>query len=101
MILLFWSVGERSRAKYYLPVSLLSVISKVLEQLVNNRLLGHNSRNVAFCLISGMISDLFDQLTVVSDKIARAFDRSQAARAVLLDISKAFHRVWHAHLLQP
>ena len=40
MVPLFWSVGERSRAKYYLPVRLLSVISKVLEQLVNNRLLG-------------------------------------------------------------
>ena len=56
---------------------------------------------MVFCLISGMISDLFDQLTVVSDKIAREFDRSEAARAMELDISKAFHRVWHAHLLQP
>ena len=35
----------------------------------------------------------------MSDRIARAFNRSQATRAVALDISKAFDRVWHAVLL--
>ena len=39
-----------------------------------------------------------DLLTVVSDRIARAFNRSGATRAVALDISKAFDRVWHAGL---
>ena len=33
-------------------------------------------------------------LTVVSDRFARAFNRSGATRAVALDISKAFDRVW-------
>ena len=40
-----------------------------------------------------------DLLTVVSDRIARAFNRFGATRAVALDISKAFDRVWHADLL--
>ena len=40
-----------------------------------------------------------DLLTVVSDRIASAFNRSVATRAVALDISKAFDRVWHACLL--
>ena len=40
-----------------------------------------------------------DLLTVVSDRIARAFNRSGATRAVALDISKAFDKVWHAGLL--
>ena len=39
-----------------------------------------------------------DFLTVASDRIARAFNRSGATRAVTLDISKAFDRVWHAGL---
>ena len=39
-----------------------------------------------------------DLLTVVSDRIAEAFNRSGATRAVALDISKAFGRVWHADL---
>ena len=37
-----------------------------------------------------------DLLTVVSDRIARV---SLATRAVALDISKAFNRVWHGGLL--
>ena len=40
-----------------------------------------------------------DLLTVVSDRIARAFNRSGANRAVALDISKAFDSVWDAGLL--
>ena len=40
-----------------------------------------------------------DLLTVVFDKVANAFNRSVAIRAVALDISKAFDRVWHAGLL--
>ena len=35
----------------------------------------------------------------MSDRIARAFSRSGATRAVALDISKAFDRVWHAGLV--
>ena len=39
-----------------------------------------------------------DLLTVVSDRIARSFNRSGATRAVALDISKAFDRVWYTGL---
>ena len=38
-------------------------------------------------------------LTVVSDRIARAFNRSGTTKAVAFDISNAFNRVWHAGLL--
>ena len=38
MVLVFKNVGERSTAKNYPPVSLLSVISKVFEKLLNNRI---------------------------------------------------------------
>ena len=40
-----------------------------------------------------------DLLTVVSDRITEAVNKSGATRAVVLDISKAFDRVWHAGLL--
>ena len=40
-----------------------------------------------------------DLLTVVSDRIARAFNRSGATRAIALNIFKAFDSVWHAGLL--
>ena len=37
----FENVREQSTAKNYHPVSLLSVVSKVYEKLVNNRIIGH------------------------------------------------------------
>ena len=41
MFPVFKNVGERSTAKNYRPVSLLSVVSKVFEKLVNNRIVDH------------------------------------------------------------
>ena len=40
-----------------------------------------------------------DLLTVVSDRITRAFTKSWVTRAVALDISKAFYKVWHGDVL--
>ena len=41
VVLVFKNVGERSTAKNYCPASLLSVVSKVFEKLVNNRIVHH------------------------------------------------------------
>ena len=98
----FKNVGERSTAKSYHPVSLLSVVCKVFERPVNNRIVDHLEK-------CGLFSDFqygfrssqstADLLTVASDRIARAFNRSGATQAVALDISKAFDMVWHPGLL--
>ena len=49
VVLVFKNVGERSTAKNYRPVSLLSVVSKVFERLVNNRLIDHLEKYGFFC----------------------------------------------------
>ena len=41
MVPLFNNVGERSAAKNYCPVSLLSVVSKFSEKLANNKIVNH------------------------------------------------------------
>ena len=41
MVLVFKNVEERSTAKNYHPVSLLSAVNKVFEKLVNNRIVDH------------------------------------------------------------
>ena len=103
MVHVFKNVGEKSTAKNYCPVSLLSVVSKVFEKLVNNRIVDHLEK-------CGLFSDFqygfrfsqstADLLTIVSDRIARAFNnRSGVTQDVAFDISQAFDRVWHAALL--
>ena len=84
----FKNVGKRSTAKNYCAVGLLSVVSKVcLQKLVNCRIVDHLDR-------CGLFSDFqygfrssrstADLLTVVCDRIARAFYRSGATQAVAL-----------------
>ena len=93
---------ERSTAENHHPAILLSVVSEVFEKLVNNRIVDHLEKCGLFSDFHyGFRSSLStaDLQTVVSDRIARAFNRSGAARAVVFDISKAFDRVWHAGLL--
>ena len=83
------NVVERSTDKSFLPVIPLSVVSKVFEKLVNNRIVDHLEK-------CGLFSDFqygFRSsqstavlLTVVSDRIVRAFNRSGATPAVVLNI---------------
>ena len=94
----FKNVGERSATKNCHPVSLLSVF----ENLVNNRIVGHLEKCGLFSGFQyGFRSSrsTTDLLTVASDRIPRAFNRSGATPAVVIDISKAFDRVWHAGIL--
>ena len=101
MVPVFKNVGEKSTAKNCRPVSLLPVVSKVFEKLVNNSIVDHLEK-CGFFLISSLVIGLLDQLQiflVVSDRIVRAFNRFGATRDVALDISNAFDRVWHADLL--
>ena len=81
VVSVFKYVGERSTAKNYRPVGLLSVVSKVFEELVNNRIVDHLEK-------CGLFPDFqygfrpsqstADLLTVVSNRIGRVFNRSGA-----------------------
>ena len=63
VVLLFKNVGERPAAKNYHPASLYSVIIKVLEKLVNNRIVDR-LENCGLFLISSMVLGLLDQLQI-------------------------------------
>ena len=54
VVLVFKDVGERSTARNYHTVSLLSVVSKVFEKLVNNGIVDHLEKCGLF-LISSMV----------------------------------------------
>ena len=87
------NIWETSATESYRPVSLLFMVNKFFEKLVNNMLVDHLEK-FGFFLISSMVSGLLIQpciltvqlLTVVSDKIVRGFNRSDATQTVALNI---------------
>ena len=98
VVLVFQNVGKSSTAKHHSSVSFLSVVSKVFEKLVNNRIVDNQEKKGLFSDFQYGFSSsqsTADLLTVVSDMIVWA----GATRAVVLDISKAFYWVCHTGLL--
>ena len=95
----FKNDGERSDPGKYYPISLLPIISKIFESFSNGSLTKHLD-------ITGLFSDLLygfhafrstaDILTVLSEHIYNSLDAGGETRAIALDISKAFDKVWHA-----
>ena len=83
-------LGKRCMAKKQNLISLFSsMVSKVFEKLVNS-LFQYGFRS------SQSSADL---LTVASDRITNAFNRSGATQAITFDISKAFDKVGQTGLL--
>ena len=78
------------------------MVSKVFEKIVNNKIVDLLEKCSFFSDFqydfrsSRLTADL---LTVVSDRIAGAFNSSGSTWAVALDIPNAFDRVWHTDLL--
>ena len=73
---------ESSTAKNYHPVRLLSVVSKVFEKLINNSIFDQLEKSDPYSDFQyGFRSSqsTADLLTIVSDRIARTFNRSGAA----------------------
>ena len=92
MVPVFKNVGKRSTAKSYRPVSLLPVVSKVFAKLVNGKIVDHLEKCGLFSNFQNgfrPFRSIADLLTVASDRIDRAFARSGATRAVVLDLSRA------------
>ena len=88
----FKNVGERSAAKNYCSFSLFSVVSEVFEELVNNRIVDHQEKYVLFSDFQygfGSFQSTADLLTVISDRIVRAFTMtsSGSGRKVFTRIS--------------
>ena len=98
----FKNNGEKSSPSQYRPISLLSVISKLFEALINDKIIDHLERN-------NLLSDIqygfrssrstADVLTVITHRISRAMAEGHHSRVAALDISKAFDKVWHKGLL--
>ena len=75
-----------------------------MDSNLNNRLVDHRKKRVLFSDFHygfRFSQSTLDLLTVISDKLDRAFDRSRTRYiTAAVDISKGFYKVWHTGPLQ-
>ena len=95
---------EKNIVKNYRPISLLPIFAKVFEKLLFNSLFAHFHDNELFtkCQSGFMPGDsCISQLLSIVHEIQSSFDRNPPVdtRAIFLDISEAFDKVWHQGLL--
>lgn len=96
--------GSRQCKNNYRPISLLPIFGKLFEKLIFDVMYEHLCNN-------GLLTphqsgfrpgdSTINQLLAITHKIYTAFEEipSRETRAVFLDLSKAFDRVWHDGLL--
>lgn len=88
--------GDKSEVSNYRPISVLTAISKVLEKLVNNRLINYLSK-IDFLSKSQYgfrrNHSTQDAVSALTSHIVENVDRGQKCIAVFLDIKKAFDTV--------
>ena len=96
--------GDKQLTKNYRPISLLPICGKMFEKIIFKNLYNHLITNR---LISknqsgfGPGDSTTNQLIDLVNEIHQAFDstKSLEVRAIFLDISKAFDKVWHDGLI--
>ncbi|GFV41087.1 RNA-directed DNA polymerase from mobile element jockey [Trichonephila clavipes] len=86
----------------YRPISLLSILSKITEYIILNRLKSYtNENNFINPNQYGFTRNLstYHPLLGLTEKITAGFQRGRSTGAVFLDIQKAFDRVWVSGLI--
>ena len=96
--------GDKQLVINYRPVSLLPICGKLFEKIIFNNLYGYlNENNLLTKNHSGFRpgDSTTNQLLYLVNEIHEAFENSKSLeiRAVFLDISKAFDKVWHEGLI--
>ena len=94
--------NDKQLKENYRPILLLHICAKILERLIFNKMFEFFIDNE---LISSNESGFepgdscINQLLCITHDIYKSFDDGLEARAVFLDISKAFDKVWYEGLL--
>ena len=94
--------GDASTVSNYRPISLLSVVNKIMERIISKHIYNYLKDNYILTdLQSGFQPgrSTTTQLVEVYHEFCKAVQSEKEIRVVFLDILKAFDRVWHKGLL--
>ncbi|KAF2358585.1 Reverse transcriptase domain [Trinorchestia longiramus] len=95
--------GDINTASNYRPISLLPVLSKILEKVISNQLLTHLDKSNLLHpnqYAYRKHTNTQDALLNITEKIYSDIDTKNVTQLLLLDLSKAFDSVEHTRLLQ-
>ena len=93
----------KNELKNYRPVSSLSLISKILEKIVANRLLAHIENNHQSNPLQSAYrkhQSTESALLKVHNDIVISMDKGEVTALTLLDLSAAFDTIYHATLTE-
>ena len=92
--------GDKSLPTNYRPISLLSIVSKVIERLVYNKLYSFLSPSLSTRQSGFRKSDGAEfQLLRLVQRWSELLDKSCYVGTVFFDLRKAFDKVWHRGLI--
>jgi hypothetical protein len=96
--------GSRQSKQNYRPISLLPIFGKIFEKIIFEEIYRHLCDNDLLSIHQSGFrpgDSTINQLLVITHRIYSGFEEipSKESRAVFLDLSKAFDRVWHGGLL--
>ena len=93
---------NRQKIGNYRPISLLPICAKIFEKIIFDQVYEYlDSNNLLSINQSGFRpgDSTINQLLSITTTIYNAFENHDETRAIFLDISKAFDKVWHEGLL--
>jgi hypothetical protein len=93
---------SRQLKSNYRPISLLPICSKIFEKIIFDSMYRYlNDNNLLSKNQSGFRpgDSTINQLLSITNDIYTSFENNAETRAVFLDISKAFDKVWHEGLV--
>ena len=94
--------GPKNEFENYRPISVLSILSKVLERIVHKQLLTHlETENLLSSCQYGFRPGRSTQLATTKfiDSVRRTVDKGLIVGSIFIDLSKAFDTLSHSKLL--